>query len=529
MAANLTGMTGDRRLICAVAVAVFSLVFLVFSRSLGGEFLGWDDWGLLVDNPRLVFSPANLWWMLTHSFHGPYQPVAWLSLGLDRLIWGLDPFGFHLTANLLHASTAVLCFLWARSLAGYLAPGLSLKRQVLAGVAVALLFALHPLRVETTSWLSARRDQLMGLFTMACLLAYHRVAPRFLEREMPFRAAKNAVVFFLLACLSKAPAVTVTVVLVVLDLQVYRRFSTLGFAARVWRGIGEKSGFFLAGLGVGLVAVVSQKFAGGGMLSFSDYGLEARLAQSALSLSLMLKQIFWPDALSPLVELRFVPSFRHASELGSLIFLSAVSFLFWYWRKKWPALLAAWTVFVVCSLPTAGLMQTGQQLIADRYAYLPSLPWAVLAGLSLLALPAAQARFPRRLLTAGWRLLLTVMLVILTVLTWRQQGVWRNTENLWRQVLALDEANYTARIALARTLVAEKRSDEAATLLMGATRLREEAPDAWLELGKIELNAGRCQHAVVAFRQALKFRPQDGEASRGLRRALEDLEGSKRK
>ena len=513
----------DGRLACACALSVFVVVFLAFSRSLDGEFINWDDFGLVVQNRNLGFSAENLRWMFTSSYHGTYQPIGWLSLSLDQVFWGLDPFGFHLTANLLHALAAALLFYWARDLATYLRPQQSVRWQLLGAVTVALLFALHPLRVENISWISQRRDQLAGLFTVIGLLFYHRAVLKFPDQKIPFRCLAPTLTSLLLACLSKPSAVTIVAVLCVLDLYVYQRFSSLSPWQRIWRSGLEKYPIWLVSLGMGVVAVFSAKYAASSMMPFSVYGIEPRLALSCLSLVLMLKLIFFPIGLYPLVELRFMPSFSQGPELVSLIILGVITLGLGWRKKRLPFLWAAWLIYLGTSLPTAGIFTAGQQIVADRYGYFPNLPWATLLGLSVLYLPG-EHHGPLRW---GWVILTAGMITGLAALCWRQQAIWRNAETLWTRTVVSDPYNYPAHLYLAGTLVLKNRESEAISLLMKATRLREEAPDAWFDLGKIELGAGRHGHAVIAFRKTLEVAPAHREAARLLKDALLNLEKQK--
>ena len=511
----------ERQLVFASGLVVFGLVFLVFSRSLAWGFVGWDDVGFVVNNPNLGFSPEKIGWMFSRSFHGPYQPLAWLSLSLDHAWWGNDPFGYHLTANVLHALTAVLVFGWIKELSAYVDKNAGVGRQVLAGMVAALIFGLHPLRVETTSWISARRDLLMGFWVVASLWIYHRMAVRNLEGTVPWREMKMLFLCFLMACLGKASAVTLALVFCILDLSVYRRFSGCGGMVRLGTSFREKWGIWLISLIVGLVAVVSQKVSGEGMLPWSVYGLEERLAQSCLSLVIMLRQIFWPVNLSPLVELRIVPSFCHPVELTSLIFLLGFSGWVWMLRTKRPWLGAVWWTFIVTSLPTAGLFQAGLQLVADRYHYLPSLSWTVLMGTSVLALPRFSPG--SKALPWLWSLIMTGILLVLTWGNWCQQGYWRNPETLWTRVIEIDGKNYYAQVALGRELMKKGQVTEASILFKSATQSRLDAPEAWLELGRIELSAGRYSNAVKAFHQVQRNWPQDAEALKGLEEAQQRL------
>src|SRR5215831_2426598 len=162
----------------ALFIALATLV--VFLPALRNEFVGWDDYELLVQNPHYRgLGWSELRWMFTTFHTGHYQPLSWITFAVDYLIWGMNPLGYHLTNLVLHAANAALFyFLSLRLLSLALSmPSTSadLDLKVAAGFA-ALFFAVHPLRVESVAWATERRDVLSGLFFLATLLCYLRFA-----------------------------------------------------------------------------------------------------------------------------------------------------------------------------------------------------------------------------------------------------------------------------------------------------------------------------------------------------------------
>src|SRR6185369_14313609 len=151
-----------------------------FLPSLGSDFVLWDDDMNFTDNPSYRgLSPSHLRWMFTTFHGGHYQPLSWVTLGLDYTLWGMNPLGYHLTNLLLHAANALLVY----RLIAVLVPGVG------AGAAVvgALSFAIHPLRVESVAWATERRDVLSGLFFLLTVLAYVRFVRAKRDRQ-PWRA-----------------------------------------------------------------------------------------------------------------------------------------------------------------------------------------------------------------------------------------------------------------------------------------------------------------------------------------------------
>src|SRR3989449_1249970 len=223
------------------------------------QFVNWDDEENFLDNPHYRgLGWTHLRWMWTTHL-GHYIPLTWMTLGLDYLLWGMNPLGYHLTNLLLHAANAVVFFFVVRriltlALLGASERGLALA--VSAGFA-ALVFAIHPLRVESVAWATERRDVLSGLLYLLTILVYLRASERG-ERGRGWYW--GAVAVFVLALLSKSMVVNLPVVLLILDVYPLRR---LGGALGWWREPArrvyvEKIPFVLLAAAASAVALMAQ-------------------------------------------------------------------------------------------------------------------------------------------------------------------------------------------------------------------------------------------------------------------------------
>src|SRR5437773_1918820 len=213
-----------------VPVLIALVTVAAFLPALQNQFVSWDDDENFLDNPHyrgLGWSPLR-WMWTTHQSH--YITLTWMTLGLDYLLWGMNPFGYHLTSLLLHAANAVLFFFVVRRLLTRALPSSSERGHALtvsAGVA-ALVFAIHPLRVESVAWVTERRDVLSGLFYLLTLLVYLRACERG-ERGRGWYWLSVAA--FVCALLSKSMVVNLPIVLLILDVYPLRR---LGGAVGWW-------------------------------------------------------------------------------------------------------------------------------------------------------------------------------------------------------------------------------------------------------------------------------------------------------
>src|SRR3989449_31132 len=200
--------------------------------TLHNQFVNWDDDVNFLDNPHyLGLGWSQLRWMWTTFHMAHYIPLTWMTLGMAYLIWGMNPVGYHLTTLLLHVTSAVVFFFLARrflTLALPLASGRGHALTVSAGFA-ALVFAIHPLRVESVAWATERRDVLSGLFYLLTLLMYMRACERGARGR---RSYWLSVALFGCALLSKSMAVSLPVVLLILEAYPLRRLGgSLGWSS----------------------------------------------------------------------------------------------------------------------------------------------------------------------------------------------------------------------------------------------------------------------------------------------------------
>ena len=474
--------------------AIVLAVLACFWPALDAEFVDWDDDLNLTDNAAYRgLGPAHLGWMLRTTLGGHYQPLTWLTFGLDHALWGMDAGGYHLTNVLLHAANAVLVFLLARALvARALGPGCAPVLPPAAAIG-ALLFAVHPLRVESVAWVSERRDVLSGLFYLATILTYLRLQGATGRRRAGWLAASLAC--FVLSLLAKAWGMTLPLVLLVLDAYPLGR---LGRGR--WRAaLAEKAPYAAPALAAAVMAFLAQRSVEE-MRSLAEHGLAARVAQAAYGLCFYLGKTLLPLGLSPvyLLEPDLDPTApRYLASMAAVagVTLAAIAF-----RRRRPWLLAAWAVYVVTVSPVLGIAQTGPQLVADRYTYLACIPWALVAAGAV----ARLARRPRHALAVAG-----VALAVLGPLTVRQTAVWRDSRTLWTHAIRLDPASY-----LAYTNRGWAADDPAAALADydDALRLNPRYFLAYFNRGGVRHERGDFAGAIADYTAAIALLPRDPRA-----------------
>lgn len=452
-------------------LALSAAVLAAFLPCLGYGFAPVDDEKNILDNPFFRgVGPAQLRWMATTRHTGHYIPVTWLTLGLDYTLWGLRPFGYHLTSLLFHLATAVAFFLLcARLLRGEGRPAHAVAGALLA----ALVFAVHPLRVESVVWVSERRDVVCGLFSMLTLHAYVSAARASGARRRRLLAATGGL--FAAALLSKGIAVALLVAFVALDATLLRRLPP--DPTRWWRPehrpvMLEKAGLALVGL---LSAAVTLMAIGYVLAPIEVMGVGSRLAALVYSLTFYVQKTVVPYPL-PLLVYGSAATRVATGEMvaRSLVLAAAVAALV-LWRRRVPGVVAATATYAAFVVPVSGILQAGPQLVAHRYSYHSCWPWALLLGWGVCRWLGRRPPGARREAVAAGAGLLAV--ATLVVLTRAQSALWRDPLSFSTAAAAASPAAWQPRYSLAGAHLRAGRWPQAAReLRVGLTHNPTSAP-----------------------------------------------------
>ncbi|GFO53605.1 hypothetical protein GMSM_06120 [Geomonas sp. Red276] len=406
---------------------------LLYLPALGNGFVNLDDYFYVVGNPGIAQGGRGLFRFAFLSFHAElWIPLTWLSLALDHAVWGLNPFGYHLTNVLFHAANSALAALLALRLvqaARVRGEGEELS-PLTVGVVAGAWFAVAPLHVESVAWVTERKDVLNGFFALASLLSYLKYAggDGTGRRWFGDRRYWMSFILFTLSLMAKSMTVTLPLVLLLLDRYPLNRLGK-------GKGLGalpEKLPFFLASLLVGALTMAAQA---GTMQSWEFASPLTRVLVAGRGVAYYLGKIAWPSRLIPFhVHPGNTISAADPAYLLPLLLVAAVTATaFWGWATGRARLLpVAWCFFLVTLFPVLGFSQSGPQAMADRFTYLPLLGPVVAcsAGISRGA-ALCEGRGLRRLLSG----LVALALLAQGAVTWRQIGFWRSTETLWSRVI----------------------------------------------------------------------------------------------
>src|SRR6266542_2412501 len=450
----------DRLIASVVCILLAGIVWIAFGQTLHHEFVNYDDGSYVYANPGIIngLTPGNIQWAFTHVHAANWHPLTTISHMLDCQLYGLQPWGHHLTNILLHAAPAILLFLalWR------------LTDNIWPSAFVAALFAIHPAHVESVAWVAERKDVLSAVFFMLTLWAYARYAR---GDRFSWGRYTTVLVFFALGLMCKPTLVTLPFVLLLLDYWPLRRIQNSDFGgqrsavaapvrgapqrrtrlrvASAWQAAGwlhlivEKIPLFVLSAASCVATILAQKEAFAPMRAIP---LQERVANAVVAYVEYVGQMVYPAHLAVLYPYP-EGGLNVAEVVLALLFLLIVSVIFVLWRSRYPFALIGWLWFLGMLVPMIGIVQVGSQPRADRYTYLPEI------GLYMLVTWSAIELFKT------WKhqrevFAIATLLIIgtLTIRSHFQTSYWRNSEALWRHTIDVTSRNYIADNNLAGTL-----------------------------------------------------------------------------
>ena len=497
-----------------IPVLVFMITVLAFLPTLQNGFVNWDDDSHLLDNPHYRgLGWEQLKWMFTTCHMGSCMPLNYVTYGLDYILWGMNPVGYHLTSLLIHAANAVVFyFLSQRLLSLTVASSVVSSRlpiRLAAGFS-ALFFSLHPLQVEVVAWATGREIAIAGFFFILTLLCYLRAVEKESTGSSLWGWMVVAWFFYALSLLGKEVALTLPFALLALDVYPLRRLKggpTEWFQPQVRRIWWEKMPFLLVALTAAVKAVLA-KGQSGTIYTLENYGLLPRFAQVLYSLAFYPWKTLVPIGLSPLYPLHPFTGFWNLPLLMSGAFVFLLTAVLFVVRHRWLAGLTAWVFYGVLLIPVSGVVAFGPYAVADRFSYLPSLGWAISAGAGLFCCWQlwASGRISVRTLVLS-QSLAGLLLVGLGTLTWYQTQIWHNSETLWRHALALDEKSSFAHNNLGLAMAERGAFAEAINEFRRAVEIDPAFVEAQTNLGNFLAQQGSPEEAISHLQQALAIDP----------------------
>jgi tetratricopeptide (TPR) repeat protein len=486
----------------APALLLFFGTLALYARTAGFEFVHYDDDLFVFENPHV--NGGLSWDGIAWAFGRPdidyWRPLTWISHMVDVELFGLKAGGHHLVSALWHSANGVLLF-------GFL---YQVTRRKASAFVVAALFAWHPLHVESVAWVAERKDVMCAFFWLVCLIFYARYS-----REGRKRDYVAALISFGVGLSCKPMIITLPFQLLLLDLWPLGRWQGVADPGSkpvpASRLLLEKLPFFVLAL-IGGAAVVLAQDAVGALKSTGDYSLVHRVGNALLAYLGYLEKTVVPLDLACFYE--HAVAIPKARLYAAVAVVGGVSVFALLSVRRLPVLFSGWFWFLGTLVPVIGLVQVGDQAMADRYSYVALIGvfWVLARGVDFLPPGAGIIRLLVALVTGA-------VLLGMAGLTWSQLAVWKNSETLFRHALEVDPHNRLALNNLAYLQFIRGEDGEAEGLYRRLVEVDPAADRAHYNLAEILERNGRPADAAPHWRRLVELTPDFGVAWLGLIRA----------
>jgi len=474
-----TRQAPSRFLIIGISLGLFLTTLLVYAPVYRFGFVNFDDPDYVTNNPhvRNGLTMDGVVWALTSTEAANWFPATRLSHLLDVEIFGLGPGGHHFTNAFLHALATVFLFAFLQAATGAAWPS----------AFVAVLFAVHPLHVESVAWIAERKDVLSALFWFLALWSYVR------------RQYWLTLAAFCLGLMSKPMVVTLPFVLFLLDRWPLRQPLRSGLRVKIP----------LLGLSAASAAATYLvQRSSGAVREVGQFPLALRVENAVVSCATYILKMFWPSRLAVFYP---YPHELPVWQIGlSALLLTGISMVVLRERRSRPYLAVGWLWYLGTLVPVIGLIQVGAQARADRYTYLP------MVGLGIMLAWGLRELLPGKSAIAG----AVAAGLACAVLCEAQIQYWRNSETLFRHALDVTSGNYLAHHNLGVALADEERFAEAIQQYQAALQIEPDAPNVQTDYGNALAKSGRIPEAIAHYEAALRVLPDSPIIHNDLANAL---------
>lgn len=492
---DLPAIQASRSFIVALAL-IMLVAALPYVQTVSHDFINYDDNQYITENliVQRGLTLEGISWAFTTTTASNWHPLTWISHMIDAQIWGAWAGGHHLTNVLFHVVNSALVFIALIKLTG------ALWRSAL----VALIFAAHPLHVESVAWIAERKDVLSAFFGLLAIIAYIQ----FVKHRSIGRYAM-VVGAFACSLMSKPMLVTLPFVLLLLDFWPLKRLGPRAGSVRA--AVAEKVPLLMLAVASSVMTVLAQKW-GGALHSLERLPLLDRIENACVAYGVYLLKTLWPSNLSVIYPLSKPSMTAVVASLLALIAVSTIAIV--QWRKR-PYLLTGWLWFVGTLVPVIGLVHVGSQAWADRYMYVPMIGLLIMV---VWTLPDPARLRPHAAIVLN--AVAAALIIACVSVAWIQVSHWKNSVTLFSHAVEVTDRNVIAMNILGDALRKAGRLEEAHERLRLAAELHPEYPAVHNNLGSLMMDQARYGEAQRRYEQSLRLNDRDASVWNNLGVAL---------
>ena len=498
--------TPDMRSYIIISACLIIITLVAYWQVFEFNFVDYDDSDYVVKNlfVNTGLNTSNAAWAFTANVSANWHPLTWLSHMLDCQLYGLNPFGHHLTNLLLHISnTLLLFFLLSRM------TGLPWRSGF-----VAALFAIHPLHIQSVAWIAERKDVLSTFFLLLTIFAYVRYT------QKPNIKRYLLVLFtFALGLMSKPMLVTLPIILLLLDYWPLNRYDNLHNKQGIshitffWKLVREKSPLLIMTI-ISCLITYNAQHAGGALSTLDSISIGIRIANALVAYIAYILKMLWPQGLCVLYPhpINHLPVWQ---VIASGLVFACITYLAIRSIRRLPYITIGWLWYVITLIPVIGLVQVGEQAIADRYTYIP------LIGLFIAIAWLIPDLLEQHLkLTSRQNTLLAlpaiILICILATSTWYQLKPWENAITLYERALRCTSNHTSVQKFLINKLVGRQRYEDAIALLTNAMKDGYNKAEAHDGIGLVLVRQGKIEEGISHYKIAMRLKPKMSEPHNNL-------------
>jgi protein O-mannosyl-transferase len=490
-----------------VCLALIVLTLIIYWQVMNFEFVNYDDNVFVTQNIHVSsgLKLENIKWAFTSMYASNWMPLTWLSFMLDSQISKMNPTFFHLSNVLFHIFNSILLFIILERMTG------AFWRSTL----VAILFAIHPLHVESVAWITERKDVLSTFFLLLTVWSY----VYYIQRS---NYKRYAIVFilFALGLMSKPMLVTLPFILLLLDYWPLKRYTLFNrpessksekeenvfqmkiFAHLVYEKIPL---FFLSIISI-IITIIAQKQEIAIRQIIPFY---IRLENACVSYCSYMIKMVWPASLAALYP---HPEYIALGQIfAAAILLIGISSAAIYYKKRFPYLIFGWLWYLGTLVPVIGLVQVGVQSMADRYTYISIIGLFIIIVWTVADL-TKKLVYRQYILT----LLSAVIVFSLMLVTYSQIKYWKNSETLFTRTLDVTENNYVMECNMGVLLAGQGNIQDAVLHYEAALKINPKDADTNYNYGNLLAAQGKMENAVKLYNASIKEKPKFAPAYNNL-------------
>lgn len=463
-------------------VIVLGITLVVFLPVIFNQWVNWDDYAYIHNNKLIHhLTWANLVAIFgTNQLVGSYTPLTLLTYALEYQISGTNPLLYHLNSLLMHGFNVVLVYHLA----------LALKQDRMVSLIIAFFFAIHPMHVEPVAWVSGRKELLYTCFFLISMLAYINYS----TRKLGGRFYIVSLLSFICALLSKSSAITLPMILLLLDYWQGRK--------EVQRVIIEKFPFFILAIVVSFLAVSGQQ-EGTAMHSIQAYPFHKTVFIGGYNVLIYTVKAVLPYQLSafhpyPFTDVSLMPAYIY---IGPFV-LVALLIVGYRKSKGKPDYILGILFFIITLFPVIKILPFGRGIMAERYTYLPYVGLLI----AISSFFSNQARNTTEV-TSFFKLVLTAVALIFATVSYSRTSVWSNGESLWKDVISKYPGHYLGYVNLAEYYESRKLVDKSLLYYDLAISVDSTHQDLYMERGRQLQTMGRFEAAYNDFTTSIQLHP----------------------